>query len=151
MRPITQTSIVLAALYHESGRTSVATGETMAHANNQAKPFAEFADIEQDAREGRLLTAQNLEQRVRFVGVIDPTREKYDAVAVDELARIIHDSEREAIELGKVVVKLNPPRPWIPFDQLPDVAQAGRRRQAVFFLTRFTLEMSATGFDEDEG
>mgnify|MGYP003425448851 CR=1 FL=1 len=45
----------------------------------------------------------------------------------------------KTITTSALVVKLNPPRPWIPFEELPEPAQAGRRRQAVFFLARFTV------------
>jgi hypothetical protein len=139
MRPTTQFTLVLAALYHESSRVSVAAGDTLAHSAGQARPFTEFGDLEEDARDGRLLTAMNLEQRIQITGLIDLNRSKYAAETVERLAYTIHEAEREAIELGKVVVKLNPPRPWIPFEQLPEVAQAGRRRQAAFFLARFEV------------
>lgn len=140
---IQQSAIILAALYHESGRTSVAAGDTLAHSAGQAKPFTEFGHLSAEAREGRLMTAANLERRVRFSPEWPPTYVPGDGTyedRVDELAHIIHEAERDAIEAGKVVVKLNPPRPWIPFEQLPDVAQAGRRRQAGFFLDRFIVE-----------
>lgn len=144
MRPTTPYTLLLAALYHESGRTSVAAGDTLAHAVGQAKPFTEFDALSEDARDGRHLTAMNLEQHVQFTGFTsrDPSAigpldlHKAQQAA---LARIIHDAEREAIELGKVVVKLDPPRAWIPFEQLPEAAQAGRLRQAAFFLARFDV------------
>lgn len=139
--------LILAALYHESSRTSVAAGDTLAHTVGQAAPFTEFPDLEVDGRDGRVMTAGNLMRRVIFTGF--PPRESLNEPAdlaqfdadTDRLARIIHEAEREAIEAGKVVRKLNPPRPWIPFDQLPEPAQKGRRRQAVFFLRRFTIEI----------
>lgn len=149
MNQPSQFALILAALYHESGRASVAAGDTLAHTAGQAKPFTEFYDLSEDARDGRLLTAMNLEQRVRFVGFAFPLQPTMNEPAdqaqhdadVRRFARLIHDAEREAIELGKVVVKLNPPRPWIPFDELPEPAQAGRRRQAAFFLARFNVEL----------
>lgn len=132
---------VLAALYHESGRTSVAAGDTLAHSASQAKPFTEFGNLDRDAKEGRLMTAENIARRVRITGLAtQPSDDPRYRDELEQLALIIHECERPAIEAGKVVVKLNPPRPWIPFDQLPDVAQAGRRRQAAFFLLRFTIE-----------
>ncbi|MBL9105194.1 MAG: hypothetical protein JNL82_29885 [Myxococcales bacterium] len=142
--------LILAALYHESGRSSVAAGDTLAHTVGQAAPFTEFPDISHEAREGRYLTALNLEQRIKITGFTSRDPNDYGPLHEHEairerLARLIHDAEREAIELGKVVRKLNPPRPWIPFDQLPEVAQAGRRRQAAFFLNRFTIEIIAEG------
>jgi hypothetical protein len=52
----------------------------------------------------------NLEQRIQITGLIDLNRSKYAAETVERLAYTIHEAEREAIELGKVVVKLNPRR-----------------------------------------
>lgn len=49
---------LLAALYHESGRPSVAAGNTLAHTVGQARPFTEFADLDVEARMGRVLTAR---------------------------------------------------------------------------------------------
>lgn len=149
MRPTTQVTLLLAALYHESGRISVAAGDTLAHSVGQARPFTEFGDLEVDARDGRLLTAMNLEQRIHISGfrpatsLNEPADQAEFQADVEWLARAIHDAEREAIELGKVVIKLNPPRPWIPFEQLPEAAQAGRRRQATFFLARFDITFLA--------
>lgn len=143
---VQQSTLVLTALYHESGRSSVAAGDTLAHSVGQAKPFTEFDALTGDAREGRLLTATNLMQRIVFTGLVpttslnEPLDQAEHLTKVAWLAVVIHDSEREAIERGLVVVKLNPPRPWIPFADLPDVAKAGRRRQAAFFLNRFTIE-----------
>lgn len=136
--------LILAALYHESGRTSVAAGDTLAHTAGQARPFAEFNSIRDAAREGRLLTAANLEQRIRIDGFAARDPDSYGPIEEhakinDKLARVIHEAEREAIELGWTVVKLEPPRPWIPFDDLPEAAQAGRRRQAAYFLSRFEI------------
>ncbi len=145
MRPTTPYTLLLAALYHESGRTSVAAGDTLAHAVGQAKPFTEFGALSEDARDGRLLTAMNLEQRVQFTGFTsrDPSAiGPLIRLRIWALARIIHDAEREAIELGKVVVKLDPPRAWIPFEQLPEAAQHGRLRQAAFFLARFDVVLT---------
>ena len=144
MNTFSEYAHILAALYHESGRTSVAVGDTLAHTAGQARPFTEFGDLPRDAREGRLMTAENLARRIRVVGFADqPSLSSVYDADVDRLAGIIHECEREAIEAGKVVVKLNPPRPWIPFADLPPQAQAGRRRQAMFFLGRFSIEIVA--------
>ena len=146
METFSEHAHVLAALYHESVRTSVAAGDTLAHTAGQAKPFTEFNMLPEDAREGRLMTAANISRRVRIVGFAQvqslnepATIAQHDA-DVDRLAVIIHEAEREAIEANKVVVKLNPPQPWIPFSELPTPAQQGRRRQAAFFLARFSIE-----------
>jgi len=128
-------TLLFAAIYHEGGRPSVAAGNTLAHSVGQARPFTEFADLEPDAQHGRMTTAGLI------LAAVEPwcpaTGSQPLADAVDWLARIIHNAERTAIENGWVVIKLNPPRPWIPFDELPEVAQAGRRGQATYLLSRF--------------
>lgn len=141
-------TLLFAALYHESGRSSVAAGDTLAHAVGQARPFTEFGALSEDARDGRLITAMNLEQRIEIMGFTSRDPSAFGPLAehaalVNRLARLIHEAEREAIDLGKVVVKLDPPRSWIPFEQLPEAAQAGRLRQATFFLSRFDITFLA--------
>lgn len=133
-------SLVLAALFHESGRSPVLAGQSVA----QVRVFTEFNNLSEDAQEGRLMTAMNLEQRIRFDGLAERDPSAIGPIAeheklVDRFARVIHDADREAIELGKVVNKVNPPRAWVPFDELPEVAQVGRRGQASYFLARFQV------------
>jgi hypothetical protein len=128
---------LMAVIYHESGRPSVAAGSTLAHSLGQGRPFAEFAEIRPEARRGRELTAERLLQRFLFLGL--HTRDHNTQVEVEDLARAIHECERKAIELGLVVVVLDPPRPWIEFDALPEQAQEGRRNQARYLLERFVV------------
>lgn len=143
----------LAALYHESGRASVQRGETLAHAAGQARPFTEFPDLSLEARRGRELTAQHLLERFEFgtrvtaaedvrFGLSEPEA-SFDS-DIDMLAEAIHDCERDAIERGWVVVKLDPPRPFTPFADLPPQAQQGRRNQARWFLERFQVTAITT-------
>lgn len=131
--------ILLAALYHESCRHAVQQGQTLAHAVGQPCSFTEFADLPPDAMRGRMLTAELLLRAHDF----EPLPPMGDAVRdgpdVDDVARAIHRAERGAIRRGWTVVKLNPPRPWSPFDVLPEAAQNGRRHQARFFLARFSV------------
>jgi len=140
-------ALILSALYHESGRSSVAAGDTLAHSAGQAKPFTEFHDLTNEARDGRYLTAKNLLVLVQINGFAanNMSRQASRTYDVDCLARAIHVAEREAIEAGKVVIKLSPPRPWIRYDELPPPAQAGRRRQAEFLLSRFDIEIIDRG------
>lgn len=71
---------------------------------------------------------------VREVG---PDGQPVCAEMVDDLAAEIHTAERAAIESGHVLVKLD--RPWLSFDELPEQAKAGRRRQADYLLGRFVF------------
>ncbi len=130
---------LLAAVYHESCRPSVAAGDTLAHTVGQARPFTEFPQLSDEARRGRELTAENLLGRFGFSTGSSMMIQPW----VDDLAQAIHECEREAVELGLVVVKLNPPRPWIPFADLPEPAQEGRRGQARYLLERFRITASA--------
>ncbi len=133
----TMLSTLIAVLYHESGRVSVQTGATLAHSVGQAKPFTEWADLRQEARMGREMTAKELLRRFEFAPVpagLEPT-----TPAIDNLAEAIHECERIAIARGWTVIVLDPPRPWIPFADLPEVAKTGRRNQAKFFLSRFDV------------
>jgi len=82
-------------------------------------------------------TAQELLRRFEFTPIpagLEPT-----TPAIDNLAEAIHECERPAIERGWTVIVLDPPRPWIPFSELPEVAKTGRRNQAQFFLSRFDV------------
>jgi hypothetical protein len=135
MRDLTTLITIMAAVYHESGRPSVASGHTLAHAVGQARPFTEFTGLSADARRGRELTAERLLERFDFHNF------DYSAPAIDmeDVARGIHEAEREAVDRGWTVVKLAPPRPWIAFDDLPEQAQEGRRNQARYFLERFIV------------
>lgn len=132
--------LLLAALYHESVRFSVKQGQTLAHAVGQPRPvFTEFADLPADALRGRMLTAELL-LRTHDLAPLDSMMNTVQVEPdVDALARAIHRAERGAVRRGLVVVKLSPPRPWIPFEELPELAQNGRRHQARFFLSRFVV------------
>lgn len=137
--------LLLAALYHESGRYAVQQGQTLAHAVGQPRPaFTEFADLPHDALCGRMLTAELL-LRTHDIRSLDSMMNVPQVEPdVDALARAIHQAERGAIRRGLVVVKLNPPRPWIPFEELPEAAQNGRRHQARYFLSRFKVHPRST-------
>jgi hypothetical protein len=133
----TMLSTLLAVLYHESGRASVQAGATLAHSVGQAKPFTEWSDLRQEARMGREMTAKELLRRFEFAPVsawLEPT-----TLAIENLAEVIHECERLAIDRGWTVIVLDPRRPWIPFSDLPEVAKTGRRNQAQFFLARFDV------------
>lgn len=127
-------AILLAVLLHESGRAPVADGQTLAHAvaAPQARPFVEWPDLPADVQLGRRMTARNLLERFDL-GEVCPDL-GVEPVSVHQLAAAIHECEREAIERGLVLVKLD--KPWIPFDELPEQAQKGRRRQARYLLAR---------------
>ena len=133
--------LLLAALYHESCRRPVAEGTTLAHAENQAKPFTEFGDLPSEVKRGRILTASELLQKIEITGITDDSTGALDAVQVEWLAELIHTSEKAAVEAGLVAVKLDPPRPWIEFADLPELAQQGRERQASFLLQRRQIEL----------
>ena len=127
---------MLAVIYHDSGRASVAAGDTMAHAVDPAKvrPFVEWPDLPLEAGLGRELTARRLLERFH-VGGVRP--DLGGGETVDTLAPAIHEAERAAVDQGLVLVKLN--RPWCGFDDLPEPAKAGRRRQALYLLDRMFI------------
>lgn len=134
------THLLLAAHYHESVRVSVAAGHTLAHATGQAKPFTELADLSTDALRGRLLTAAELLKRFDITGVATLlVAGAPDPEQVQKLAQALHECERPAIDKGWVVVKLDPPRPWIAFADMPAVAKQGRFHQACYLLSRFAI------------
>lgn len=135
MQNLLPLATLLAAIYHESSRPSVEAGTTLAHAVGQARPFTEFNGLSADARKGREATALRLLERFDFNNF------DYSAPAMDMevLARGIHEAERYAVDRGWTVVKIDPPRPWVTFDDLPEVAREGRRRQARYFLERFIV------------
>lgn len=130
---------LLAVIYHESGRPSVAAGTTLAHSLGQGRPFTEWPDLRQEAKDGREMTAAALLERFAFgtcYRTLSPARLREQ---VEALAPAIHECEREAVEQGLVAVVLDPPRPWIPFAELPEAAQEGRRNQARYLLARFAV------------
>lgn len=137
MRNIDALIPLLAALYHESSRPSVAAGDTLAHAVRQARPFTQWGDLRVAAQRGRELTAQHLLAQFDFRVRRGIGRASDDAV--EHLAQAIHEAERDAVERGWTVVKLDPPRPWMPWAELPAPAQEGRRRQARYLLERFDV------------
>lgn len=130
--------LLLAILYHESGRASVATGETMAHTVEPAKtrPFVEWPDLPDHVKQGRRLTACQLLERFH---VGDPFPDLGSGETVESFAEAIHEAERPAVEQGLVLVKID--RSWTDYADLPEPAKAGRRRQATFLLARlFVVE-----------
>lgn len=58
---------------------------------------------------------------------------------VSELAEASHNAERKAIEGGFVLIQLD--RPWMGFSDLPELAQAGRKRQAFYLLQHFRFDL----------
>lgn len=125
------TTHLLAILFH----APVAAGQTLAHAvqSPQARPFVEWPDLPAEVQKGRRLTAANLLSR--FNVDADPFPDLgTEPVSADTLAAEIHAAEREAVDRGLVLVKLN--RPWVEFSDLPEQAQEGRRRQARYLLAR---------------
>ena len=135
----TMLSTLLAAIYHESGRVSVQTGATLAHSVGQAKPFTEWCDLRQEARMGREMTAKELLRRFEFNSLPVLSSLELRTWSIDAMAEAIHECERLAIDRGWTVIVLDPPRPWIPFSELPEPAKVGRRNQAQFFLARFDV------------
>lgn len=125
----------LAVLIHESGRSSVTAGDTLAHATApaQTRPFVEWPDLPHEVQRGRRLTAANILNR--FHVVAEPFPDLGSGETVESFAAALHESEREAVDHGLVLVKLN--RPWVHFGDLPTPAQDGRRRQAKYLLDRF--------------
>lgn len=139
MRDIVHLIPLFALFLHESGRASVAAGDTLAHAVGQPRPnFADWPDLRPEARCGRQITAERLLEGHDFRPRTHPPEEMHESEVL-YLANEIHKAEREAIERGLTVVKLDPPRPWIPYDELPEPAKQGRQRQARWFIARFDM------------
>jgi len=137
---------LLAALYHESSRPSVAAGTTLAHVAGQAQPFTEFVNLTGDALKGRLNTAAELLERYRVGAILHARIDPVTDGEVEQLAQAIHECERTAVDRGWTVVKLDPPRPWMTFADMPEPAQQGRRKQAKYLLERLVLS-PRTGAD----
>lgn len=130
--------ILLAFHIHESGCAPVKAGETLAHAvqSPQVRPFVEWPDLPPEVVVGRTMTAARL--LAAFEVVHHAPDAAYDDIndeMVSELAAAIHEAERAAVDGGYVLVKLN--RPWVPYGDLPEQAQAGRKRQAFYLLQRY--------------
>lgn len=136
------TVLLLAILYHESCRVSVAAGDTMAHAVDPAKvrPFVEWPDLPDHVKQGRRLTVTRLLERFH-VGEVFPD---FGSGEISEtLAAAIHEAERAAVDQGLVLIKLD--RPWTEFADLPEQAKDGRRRQARFLLERLFIVAKRPG------
>lgn len=135
--------ILLATLYHESTRASVQAGNTYAATEKQSRPFTEWGSLLADAVRGRLLTASEILERFTIDGVAGLIEGVHDVQLdndeVELLARTLHECERPAVDRGWTVVKLDPPRPWLGFNDMPAAAQEGRRNQARFLLERLVL------------
>lgn len=130
--------ITLAEQVHLSGRAPVDAGQTLAHAvqSPQVRPFIEWPDLPPHVVVGRTMTACALLAAFEVVPhVPDVAYDDINDAMVAELADAIHTAERAAIDSGHVLVKLN--RPWIPYAELPEQAQAGRKRQAFYLLQRY--------------
>lgn len=125
---------LLAVMLHESGRQLVAEGKTLAHAlkSPQVRPFSEWPDLPAEVQHGRRMTARGL---LELFHVGEPFPDLgTDPVSDRDLAEAIHESERKAVEAGRVVVSLG--RPWTPFDELPEIAREGRMMQARYLKAR---------------
>ena len=143
MRNLSALIPLFAALYHESVRASVDSGNTLANAERQARPFTEYGRVTDEVRRGREMTAERLLEQFEFTSRDRSAATGARAIPetlVNALAVSIHAAERDAVEAGLVAVKLNPPRPWTSFEQLPPQAQAGRKLQARWFLERFDVQ-----------
>lgn len=127
--------ITLARLIHEAGRAPVVAGQTLSHAvqSPQTRPFIEWTDLPPHVIAGRTMTAAGLLARFEVKPHVPDVA--YDDISDDmvaDLAAALHEAERKAIEGGFVLVRLD--RPWVPFSDLPEQAQAGRKRQAFHLL-----------------
>lgn len=131
--------LILAQHVHLSVRASVASGQTLAHAvaPAQTRPFVEWLDLAPHVVAGRTMTAARLLELYDVEMLAEGTGQPVSDDMINELAAEIHTAEKAAIDGGFVLVKLN--RPWIAFAELPEPAQAGRRRQAAFLLERFSF------------
>lgn len=133
--------LTLAHHVHESGRPAVAAGETLAHAVDPAKtrPFIEWDALPPHVVVGRSMTAAGLLAAYNVSDhVPDAAYDDINDEMIRELAAAIHNAERKAVENGYVLIQLN--RPWVEFADLPEQAQAGRKRQAFYLLQRFRFE-----------
>lgn len=143
MRNLSALIPLMAALLHESVRGSVEAGNTLAHASGQARPYTEYSRVSDEVRRGREMTAERLLEQFEFTSRDRSAATGARAIPeaqINAFAVSIHEAERAAIEAGLVAVKLNPPRPFTSFDQLPPQAQAGRKAQARWFLERFDVQ-----------
>ena len=125
--------LLLAMLYHESTRASVQAGNTA----------TEWGSLLADGVRGRLLTASEILERFTIDGVAGLLEGVHDVRLdndeVEFFARSLHECARPAVDRGWTVVKLDPPRPWLGFYDMPPAAQEGRRNQARFLLERLVL------------
>lgn len=133
----------LARHVHDSGRAPVAAGQTLAHAvqSPQVRPFIEWIDLPPHVIAGRIVTAAGLLAAYDITPHVSVAYDDINDAMVADLAAAIHTAERKAIENELVLVKLN--RPWVPFEDLPEQAQAGRKRQAFYLLQRFAFAAHA--------
>lgn len=138
--------LLLAFHLHESVRASVKVGETLAHAvqSPQTRPFVEWADLPPEVVAGRTMSAARLLGAFQVAPhVPDAAYDDINDEMVSELAAAIHEAERAAVDGGFVLVKLN--RPWVPYAELPEQAQAGRKRQAFYLLQRYRFNPITAG------
>jgi len=62
---------------------------------------------------------------------------------IDKLAKILHEAGREAVEKKKTVVAslgLKTPSKFLEWDEITEDAKEGRRIQARYLLTRYSIE-----------
>jgi hypothetical protein len=55
-------------------------------------------------------------------------------VSLDRLARLLHESGREAVEKRKIYRSDLPVKPFAEWDDLPEDAKEGRRMMAAYLL-----------------
>ena len=59
------------------------------------------------------------------------------SITVEELAQELHAAGREAVERGLLVN--NAGKPFLPWNEISEAAREGRRVQARYLLSRFTI------------
>jgi hypothetical protein len=60
---------------------------------------------------------------------------------VEELARALHESGREAVIANRTVIQIGvSPRPFFEWSDISDEAREGRRMMARFLLDRYDIE-----------
>ncbi len=69
------------------------------------------------------------------------------SVWAEILARDIHEAQRKMVAQGKTLTRAlgSEPYPFIEWDDLPERAKEGRRIQAVYLLSKYTITPKAAG------
>jgi len=60
---------------------------------------------------------------------------------IEDLAKLFHESGREAVMNGKVLMKMEGKPSFKEWDELPEDAREGRRIQARFFLAKCNISL----------